>query len=173
MNDMNLLGKFSNPCFFPKKTSTDKSIKTEVVHPIPTNKKNETKVWSRWSVGIWWWPRCWVAVWCFFRGDEWKGKNAGSRNPNSRWRKGGVFGICCCYLGFCFFGLYCLLCTLYHDKYMINHHQTTSWENIMFGTCSKHLKYLKEIQVDVWERTKKKTNVTSVSLGGMVHVFVN
>ena len=102
----------------------------------------------------------------FFLGGGMERKNAGARNPEAARRKGGVFGICCCYLGFCFLVTFFLLCT------MMNQHQTTSWEK-MFGTCSKHLRYLKVIQELCLRKKKKdKTNVTSVSLGGMVQVFV-
>ena len=43
---------------------------------------------------------------------------------------------------FVFFGY------VFYVATMIHQHQTTIWE-IFLGTCSKHLKYLKEIQVYV------------------------
>lgn len=41
------------------------------------------------------------------------------------------------------FQVFLLFCT------MVNYHQTSIWENI-FGTCSKHLQYLQQIQASEW-----------------------
>lgn len=137
MNDMNLLGKFSNPFFSPKKLpQINPSKRRSSIHPDQQKRQDQGLV----ALICWYLMVAKVlgGVLVFFFGDGWKEKCWSKESEFPLEEGWSVWDLLLFHLGFCFKVMF------FHVATMIHQNQTTIWEN-MFGTFSQHFE--QQIQV--------------------------